>query len=777
MKEKSKSKKRKIINLILIALGVAIASSLGVLFGVFLSYQKGLPKIKNLEDIKPSVVSEVYSDDGRVIGRYFLEKRIILSSKEIPDVVKNAFIAVEDSRFYKHWGVDFYRIMGAIIRNLKHKRIVQGASTITMQLARSLFLTQERTLRRKIQETLLALQIERQYTKEQILTYYLNQIYLGYGNYGVEAAAEFYFGKRAKDLSIDEAALLAGINSSVGRYSPITHPDRAIKRRNFAIKRMFEEGFISKKEYEENIKKPLHIVKKDPYKTNDYIAYFLEEVRKYISKHYGNKVLYQSGLKVYTTVNIEYQKIAYKAVQNGLRAHDKRKGWRYDKENIIAEGKDIETFSLKEWKIPPKKDWITKGVVLSVTRKKAKIKVGDYTAILALKDALWTKKKSLRALIKKGDIIEVKILNINEDKKELTVSLEQEPLTEGALLAIDPHTGEIKAMIGGYSFRRSEFNNAIQARRQPGSTIKPIIYSAALSNGYTPASTFIDEPVTFNNKWTGFQDWSPLNFDEQYRGLCTLRRGIEESRNVITAKLLEAITPELAIKYARRFGITSQLQPYLSLSLGTLEVSLLEMTSAFSVFPNNGIRIKPYFIKKIIDMNGNILYENKMEVNEVISPQVAYQMCSLLHGVVLRGTARKARVLNRTLGGKTGTTDDFTDAWFIGFSPSLTAGVWVGYSIKKSLGYYETGARAALPIWMEFMGKVLKDKPDEKFPVPPNINFVKIDYMTGLLATPICKYVIDEAFIAGTEPQRFCTEEDHLMVNDYYTHGASSHEE
>ncbi len=776
MKEINRKKKR-IINLILIIIGIVIASSLGVLLGVFISYQKGLPKIKNLEDIKPSVISEVYSDDGRVIGRYYLEKRIILSSKEIPQVVKNAFIAVEDSRFYKHWGVDFYRIIGAIIRNLKHKRIVQGASTITMQLARSLFLTQERTLRRKIQETLLALQIEREYTKEQIITYYLNQIYLGYGNYGIEAASEYYFGKRAKDLSIDEAALLAGINSSVGRYSPIKHPDRALKRRNYAIKRMYEEGFISKKEYLENIKKPLNIVKKDSYSSNDYIAYFIEEVRKYISKNYGNKVLYQSGLKVYTTVNIEYQKIAYKAVRAGLRAHDKRKGWRKDKENILSEGKDINTFKLKEWKQLPKKDLITKALVLKVTKNKAELKIGDYRGTLNLKNAQWTKKHSLRLLIKRGDIIEVKILDINENKKELNVALEQEPLTEGALLAINPHTGEIKAMIGGYSFKRSEFNNAVQAKRQPGSTIKPIIYSAALSNGYTPASTFIDEPVTFNNKWTGFQDWSPLNFDEQYRGLCTLRRGLEESRNVITAKLLEAITPELAIQYARRFGITSKLEPYLSLSLGTLEVSLLEMTSAFSVFPNGGIRIKPYFIKKIIDMDGNILFENKMEVNEVISPQVAYQMCSLLNGVVLRGTAKKARVLNRTLGGKTGTTDDFTDAWFIGFSPSITVGVWVGYSIKKSLGYYETGARAALPIWMDFMKEALKDKPDEKFQVPPNINFVRIDYMTGLLATPICEYVINEAFISGTEPQRFCTEEDHLMVNDYYTHSKLINEE
>ncbi len=762
-------KNRKIRKIFLISLGIIFSTILGVLVGFFFTYQKGLPRIKNLEEIKPSVVSEVYSDDGRVIGRYFLEKRIILKEKEIPDVVKKAFIATEDSRFYKHWGVDFWRVIGALVRNIKHGRKTQGASTITMQLARTLFLTQKRTWSRKIKETLLALQIERQYTKDQILTYYLNQIYLGYGNYGIEAASEFYFGKPAKYLDISEAALLAGINSSVGRYSPLTHKDRAIKRRNYAIKRMFEEKFITKKQYLENIAKPLRIVKKDPYQNNDYLAYFIEEVRKYISNHYGSKVLYQNGLKVYTTLNIEYQKIAYKALRAGLRAHDKRRGWRKDKKNILAEGKKIDEIKLKEWEIPPKVGYITKGLVLKVGRKKAEVKVGDYIGILKIENAKWTKIYNMRKILRKGDIIEVNVLKTDDKNKKLSLFLEQEPKTEGGFLAIDPHTGEIKAMIGGYSFKRSEFNNAVQAKRQPGSTFKPIIYSAALSNGYTPASTFIDEPVTFYDKWTK-EEWSPLNFDQKYRGLCTLRRGLEESRNVMTAKLLEAITPQLAIEYAKRFGIKSKLSPYLSMSLGTMEVSLLEMVSAFSVFPNHGVRIKPFFIKKIQDMNGNILYENRFEANQVITPQVAYQMVSLLRGVVLRGTARKARVLHRTCGGKTGTTDDYTDAWFIGFTPSVVAGVWVGYDHKKSLGYYETGSRAALPIWIDFIQNIYKDKPDEEFTVPPNINFVRIDYFTGLLATPACRLIIKEAFLPGTEPQRFCSEEDHLLVNDYYTY-------
>jgi penicillin-binding protein 1A len=769
-------KNRKLRRIGLIGIGIIIVTVLGVFLGVFFTYQKGLPRIKNLEDIKPSVVSEVYSDDGRVIGRYFLEKRIILTSKEIPDVIKKAFIATEDSRFYKHWGVDFWRVLGAFVRNIKHGRKVQGASTITMQLARSLFLTQKRTWSRKIKETFLSFQIERQYTKDQILTYYLNQIYLGYGNYGVEAASEFYFGKKAKYLSIDEAALLAGINSSVGRYSPLTHKDRAIKRRNYALKRMLDEKFISKKQYLESKTKPLNIVKKDPYQNNDYLAYFIEEVRKYISSHYGSKVLYQNGLKVYTTLNMEYQKIAYKALRAGLRAHDKRKGWRKDKKNVLSEGKKIEEIILKEWKLPPREGYITKGVVIKVSSKIAKLKIGEYTGILKLENAKWTKIYNMRKIVRKGDIIEVRVLKKDEKTKTVELYLEQEPKTEGGFLAINPHTGEIKAMIGGYSFKRSEFNNAVQAKRQPGSTFKPIIYSAALSNGYTPASTFIDEPVTFNDKWTG-EEWSPLNFDQKYRGLCTLRRGLEESRNVITAKLLEAITPQLAIEYAKRFGIKSKLKPYLSMSLGTMEVSLLEMVSAFTVFPNHGVRIKPFFIKKIQDMNENILYENRFEANQVITPQVAYQMTYMLEGVVQRGTAGKARVLKLTCGGKTGTTDDYTDAWFIGFTPSVVAGVWVGYDHKKSLGNYETGSRAALPVWMDFMRNIYKDKPAEDFQVPPNISFVKIDYFTGLLATPSCRIIIDEAFVPGTEPQKFCREEDHLLVNDYYTHGLKGNEE
>ncbi len=771
IKRKNELERKKLFfKIIRIFLGILISISLGVFFGVFFTYQKGLPKIKDLEEIKPSVVTEVYSNDGKVIKRYFLERRMIISSKDIPDIVKKAFIAAEDARFYKHWGVDFIRVIPAFIKDIRHLKAKEGFSTITMQLARTLFLTPEKTIKRKIREILLTFQIERKYTKDQILTYYLNQIYLGHGNYGIEAASEYYFGKHAKELNLVEAATLAGLPRSPARYSPILHPERAYKRKNYVLRRMYEEGFITKKEYEKALKEKVKLKKRNSYEKEEYIAYFVEEVRKFIAKNYGTRSLYRGGLRVYTTLDLSAQKLAYESLREGLREVDKRRGWRNDKYNFIREeNKNPEEVELKEWKnLELKEGDIVKGVVLSVSRYKSIVKVKDFKATLYLKDSQWLKTNSFKRILKRGDLIEVRIKKVDEEKHTIYGELEQEPLVEGAILVLNPHTGEILAMVGGYSFKRSEFNRAIQAKRQPGSTFKPVIYSAALSNGFSPASTFFDEPVTFVDKWTN-EEWSPLNFDEVYKGLCTLRRGLEESRNVITAKLLNAITPELAVDYAKKFGFKSEIKPYLSIALGTIEVSLLEVVSAFSVFPNQGIRMEPYFIKKIVNRDGEILYEHKGSAVEVLSPEVAYQMTYMLEGVVKRGTARKAKKLGLNAGGKTGTTDDFTDAWFIGFTPSVVAGVWVGFDEKKTIGYMETGARAALPIWMKFMGAYYRDREVDDFKVPPGINFVKIDYFTGLLATPECRYTIDEAFLPGEEPQRFCTEEDHLLVMDYYT--------
>ncbi len=748
-------------------LTIAVASGVvvGVLTGVLLSYSRNLPKIEELERARLAETTQVFADDGSIIGGFALQKRIVVPSEKIPDVVKKAFVVAEDKGFYHHFGFSPKRIIKAIIVDITRGKAVQGASTITQQLARMLFLNRKKTLKRKIKELLLAIQIERKYTKDQILTFYLNNIYLGHGIYGVEAASRFYFAKHVWELEPHQAAMLAALPSSPARLSPYVAPDKLLKRRNRILKEMAEEGYISREIYEQEVKKPLDVVDIKKREARIIGAYFLEEVRKYIARKYGADKVYRGGLRVYTTMNVKMEQWAEQALKDGLKALDKRQGWRRPTRNVLKEGLSPEDFQAEEWKEGIEQGNSYPAVVLEVERNKAKVKIGKYTSTLYLSDARWTRASSLRRLFKRGDVILVKV----EEKKgdSLKLSLDQEPLVEGAFIAIDQRTGEIKAMVGGYSFKRSEFNRAIQAKRQTGSTIKPIIYAAALENGWTPASIIIDEPVSFVDPWTG-EVWEPQNYDHVYKGWITLRRGLEESRNVVTAKLVAALTPQKVIEYARKFGITSELKPYLSIALGSFEVSLLEMTSAFTVFPNSGVRIEPYFIRKIEDRYGNLLEAHHKKVHVVLSPEVAYQMTYILEGVIQRGTGWRARVLHRPVGGKTGTTDEYTDAWFIGFSPTITAGVWVGFDVKKSLGKDETGSRAASPIWVEFMQKYFEGKPVEDFKVPPNIIFVKIDSYTGKLAMPFCLHTINEAFIPGTEPKEFCSEEDHLHVLDYY---------
>ncbi len=749
--------------------------TVGVFLGAFLAYQQGLPPVSALEEFRPNIITTIYSDNGEVIGEFALERRIEINYEDIPDILKKAILAAEDPKFYRHFGIDIKAIIRSIKVDLLAGKPLQGGSTITQQLARLLFLTQEKTIKRKIREILLALEIERKYSKKKIFTLYCNQIPLGPGIYGVEAASKFYFGKSAKDLNLEESALIAGLPRSPGLYSPYKHPKRALIRRNWVLKRMVEEKFITDEIAKQAMKKPLNVIPPKPI-NKEFAAYFLEEVRKYIVKKYGTRALYKNGLKVYTTMNIKLQEYAEKALKRGLHELDKRQGWRNDKRNLLKENEqlDLNQCWLNEWRAEEiKENGLVHGIVLDVSRGLAKIKVKDYVAYLTPSGARWTGIRNLKRLIKKGDIVLVKIMKINDEKKILRINLDQEPLVEGAIIVIEPHTGEIKAMVGGYSFKKSEFNRAVQALRQTGSAIKPIIYTAALEHGYTPASIIWDEPTTFFDQWTG-EPWSPENYDHKYKGAVTLRQGLEESRNIVTAKLLESITPQVGVEYAKKFGITSPLYPYLSFALGSFETSLLELTSAYCVFPNKGIRVKPYFIKRIEDKEGNVLEENKIESYEVISPQIAFLMTYLLQGVIQRGTGTLAKDLDRALAGKTGTTDDYTDAWFIGFSPSLCAGVWVGFDVKKTLGKNETGARAALPIWKYFFEQVFQDnndninKENEEFEVPPNIVFVKIDRKTGLLASPHCLYTIYEAFIKGTEPKRYCTIEDHLMVYDYY---------
>ncbi|MFB0564619.1 MAG: penicillin-binding protein 1A [Candidatus Aminicenantaceae bacterium] len=750
-----------------------------------MAIKENLPSISELEEFEPNIITYVYSDKGEVAGEFAIEKRVEIPYEEIPEIIKKAIIATEDPRFYNHKGIDFRGILRSLkedIRLVIKRRRLHGGSTITQQLARLLFLHPRQTIRRKLKEWILARQIEKRYSKEKIMTMFCNQFYLGHGVYGVEAASNLFFGKSVSELDLEECALIAGIFRGPSYYSPYSKEELTLRRRNHVLNRMYEEGHISEEERDDAQKKPVKVLPLRRGKS-DFAGYFLEEVRKYIEKNYGADALYREGLRIYTTLDPTYQKFAEEALISGLRTLDKRQGWRKDKRNLIEEGiEGFENTWLESWSTPTvKKDEVVDAVVLTVERNEALVKVKEYTARINNTDIAWTKTKNLKSLIKSGDVIHVKIKKIDEEKRELLASLDQEPLVEGSFLAIDPLTGQIKAMVGGYSFERSKFNRATQALRQSGSAIKPILYTAALENGFTAANIIVDEPTSFVDKWSG-EPWSPPNYDQKYKGAVTVRTGLEESRNIVTAKLLEYISPQTGVNYCRKFGITSPILPYLSLSLGTFEVSLLEIVSAYTTFPNKGIRIKPYFITRVEDKDGNILEEHKVETEEVISPQIAYIMTNLLQGVIHRGTGTAASTLikDKSLAGKTGTTDEYTDAWFIGFSPSLCAGVWVGHETKITLGDRQSGAVAALPIWIDFFIKVIEVEKKqieeegteliaEEFEVPTNISFVEIDRKTGLLATPFCLYPFREAFLPGTEPPRFCSNEEHMMILDYYS--------
>lgn len=761
------------------------AALLGALFGSYMAVHHDLPPATELENIRSKIITTVYAENGEPVREFAEERRIEVPLERISPLLIQAILATEDPRFYSHNGVDIKGILRAVKEDYlsfkrRRGRRLQGGSTITQQLSRMVFLDRRQTLRRKLREMFLALKIEKAYSKERILEIYCNQYYLGHGVYGVETAAQLFFGKSASDLAVEEAALIAGIFRGPEVYSPYNNPQVTLQRRNHVINRMTEVGHITRERAEDLKAMPLEVL---PLRraSSDFAGYFFEEVRKYVETRYGSDGLYRAGLKIYTTLDVPIQKYAEEALIRQLRVLDKLKGWRPDKENLIEAGVEgLENHWLSAWSgAGVAVGEVAEAIVMSAGRIEASVRVKGYTGVLKNEGIAWTRNRFLDAFIKPGDVIQVEIKAIDEDKKELRVNLEQEPLVEGAFLAIDPLTGHVRAMVGGYSFSRSQWNRATQATRQTGSAIKPFLYTAAIENGFTPASVLVDEPVTFEDRWSE-EPWTPRNYDRVYKGAVTLRKGLEESRNVITARLLDYVSPQTGVTYCRRFGITSTLYPYLSLSLGTFGVTLMEMVSGFSVFPNKGVRVKPRLILRIEDKDGNILEENRMETEEVISPQTAYIMTSLLQGVVQRGTAGAARSLNWPLGGKTGTTDQFTDAWFLGFSPTLAAGVWMGYDTNQvSLGPRQTGAVAALPVWMEFFRKVIEDKKTEAeeageelipelFEIPPNLSFADIDRKTGLLLSPVCLFPFREVFIPDTEPQRFCTLEDHMKTRDYY---------
>jgi penicillin-binding protein 1A len=700
---------------------VVCAIGFGAAMGLLFVYTSDLPEIHALEDYRPDVVTELYADDGQSIGTFALQRRILLSYGQIPKLLKDAILTTEDQHFEEHWGVDFPRVLEAAWHDIRHRGMKQGASTLTMQLAGGLFLNRsDRSLRRKIEETILAIQVERHYTKEQIFTMYANQIYLGAGNYGFEAASQYYFNRPVAQLTLSQAAMLAAIIRGP-IYSPISHPDRALARRNLVLSLMARDGKVTQAQAAATMKEPLGLHLTSP--RNDLAPYFVEETRQYLEHTYGTAAVHEQGLRVYTTLNVAMQKAANLAVRDGLHAYDRRHGWRGNLPNILAENSGtLDSYQNDDWRGSIQKgDYVT-GLVTTVEPTFATIKIGAIHAMLTPADFAWTGRKSPPQLLKVGDLVDVQITELAGNTAR--VQLEQQPATQAALVAIDNPTGEIKAMVGGYDFVESKFNRATQAVRQTGSSFKVYVYATALEQGASPFDTIVDQPVTFRS---GGQDYSPKNYDEKFEGRITLRRALADSRNVPAVRLLDKVGVQNVIDMTRRFGVSSPLPPYLPLALGAADLTLMEHTSAFTVFPDDGIHIEPHTIRRVTSYDGVVLEEPRPQVSDVIPPDVARTMVAMLEEVVQFGTGVRAKELGRPSAGKTGTTNDFTDAWYIGFTPQLTAGVWVGNDDKRiSLGKKETGARAALPIWLEFSQRAMQGIPAEDFP-----NVVPLEKLAG----------------------------------------------
>lgn len=731
-------------------------------------WSSNMPYIGSLKEYSPPIITEIYSDDGEVIGRFSEQRRIVISLDQVPQHLIHAFVAAEDARFFEHEGIDFFGIARALIMNQISGDRSQGASTITQQVARTLLLkNKEKTYKRKVREALLSLQIEKNFSKEKILYLYLNMYYLGDGAYGVEAAARTYFDKQARELNLPESALLAGLPQAPSRYSPSRHFDRAKGRQEYVLERMREEGYITELQKQEALNTELEIKGwgENPYNK---APYFVEHIRRYLEETYGRDLLYKGGLKVYTTLNLENQRAAQRALRKGLLDLDKREGYRGPLRHLSSEEMDPfrEHMAEKALQELPGPDSVIEGLVESVDDQKGEVVVssGAWRGLLPLSEMDWAREPDVNVpayavtvtapskALDPGDVILVRIKGEGPRPYDWELSLEQDPLAQGALFSMEAESGKVRAMVGGLA--GSQFNRAIQAKRQPGSALKPIIYAAALDRGMTPSTIIIDAPYVKTADSDG-EIWRPRNYKEKFYGPTLFRAGLIESRNVITIKILERIGLSYAIQYARQLGIKSDLSPDLSLALGAFEVSLNEITRAYSAFANGGMLVEPIFVNRILDRNGQVIEENQTITKEVISRETAHIVTDLLVAAIQEGTGRRIKALNRTAAGKTGTTNDLKDAWFMGYTPGLVTGVWVGYDDFRRMSENETGSRAASPIWLYYMSDVLNGRPKEDFPAPEGVVFVKIDLNTGLLASPYSKKTVFQAFKEGTEPKEY----------------------
>jgi len=673
--------------------------------GLMLVYSVNLPQIDDLMRYRPDTTTDLYDTHGRIFGSFALERRVLVNYNDLSPLLRQAVISIEDKNFESHWGVNFFRVMGAAYHDLTSKNRAQGASTLTMQLARNLFLSNERTFGRKLQEVLLSIQIEHKFTKQQIFTLYANQIYLGHGVYGFEAGSEYYFSKHAKDLTLPEAALLAGLPKGPTEFSPVLNPDRAFRRRNMVINSMLEDGVITAAQANVARSAPIGLHIQPP--PNSDAPWFVEEVRRELERKLGSDQVHEAGLKVYTTLDLDLQETANQSVLDGLAAYERRHGWRGYLLNVIAGGIGIEGFKHPDWVVPPQPGAYVHALVTGVLPYQVTARVGDDQLVLTPEDWTWTGFRTADGFLKPGDIIYVHLRD--QEGNLLRGTLEEDSGAQGSLMAMDNATGDVLAMVGGRDFNMSQFNRATQAERQTGSSFKPYVYTAAIEEGATPEEKILDAPTSFGS-------YTPHNYEGNYLGNITLLRAFADSRNIPALKLAERVGMRRVIDVAHQFGITANIPAYLPVALGSVEVTLEQQMAAYAAFPNDGIRIAPRLIRRVTTAEGAPLMDDTPEVAEATSAKVARTMMILLREVTRTGTAATASTLSHAIGGKTGTTSDFTDAWFVGFSPSTTCGVWVGYDNRQSLGDKETGAKTALPIWIDFMRAAIAGKGDETFP-------------------------------------------------------------
>ncbi len=743
---------------------------LGVLGGVAVAAAIHMPRVDQLAEYTPSLVTQLYDKNGNVFRTFARERRVMLKEREMPLVVEQAVLASEDSNFFQHGGVDPLGIVRASMTDVRKGRVVQGASTITMQLARTVFLTRQRTWHRKVEEALLAVELEKTYSKQQILTLYLNLLNLGHGNYGVEAASRFYFGKPAKDLSIAEAATLAGIIPAPSRYSPYNTPDLVLHQRDRVLRRMLDERYITAAQYQAAVAQPLAV---QPQQAQEAVApYFAEDVRKYLEATYGATELYEAGLQVHTTLDPAIQAAAEHAVQAGLVKLDHRRGFRGPLAKV-AEA-EIETRTLPTWTHqPPAPGRWVQGLVLASGKTAATVKIGPATYTLDRKGIAWTGHAAPSDLLKRGDVAWFRLGSPEEPKEKekakakakaspapakdasLLLYLEQEPRMEAAALVVESRTGAIRGMVGGWSFEESHFNRATQARLQVGSAFKPFVYGAAIESGWTPADTLLDAPTSFIGA-DGKLSYHPENYYHKHYGIVTLRRALEQSINVPAVKLFDLLGAKRVLDFAHRCGIQSPLPPYPSVALGSADLLPIEVAGAYAAIANQGTHVEPYLIDRIGTADGQMLEQHFPAARSSTTPPVAYVLGHMMEGVVDHGTAYALADLDIDIAGKTGTTDDFSDAWFVGFTPRYTILTWVGYDVKHSLGNGMSGAVAAVPMWRliaeDGLAKGWLQK-GERFAVPPGVVLKDVEYYTGLLSGDGTR-TQKEAFVAGTEPDR-----------------------